>query len=186
MIIGVDPGALGAWALYDPASGRITTFPMPTTTMTVKGKTRTRVDLPQTLALARALVALGAWRARVEQVGGIMGQSASASFTFGWAACAAHAALVAAGIKPETVAAQTWKRALDVTRDKDASRARAAEIFPEDAAQWRLAKLDGHAEAALIAYWDFVHGGSRDDASGSDVAESRNRRVRGRGGGFAV
>ena len=186
MIVGVDPGASGAWALYDPTSDRVSTFPMPVTVAKVKGKTRTRIDLPQVVHLARALASLGARHARIEQVGGITGQSASASFNFGWAACACHVACFAAGLRVETVPAATWKRALDVVGDKAASRARATKLFPGDAAQWRLAKHDGHAEAALIAYWDFMFGGSRHDASGSDVAESGHRRVRGRGSGFAV
>ena len=46
-----------------------------------------------------------------------------------------------------------WKRALHVPKAKDAARARASQLLPEAAHQWRLRKHDGRAEAALLALY---------------------------------
>jgi hypothetical protein len=42
---------------------------------------------------------------------------------------------------------------MHLSTDKNASRALASQYFPDAADQWKLAKQDGRAEAALIAYW---------------------------------
>jgi Holliday junction resolvasome RuvABC endonuclease subunit len=46
-----------------------------------------------------------------------------------------------------------WKKSLNVSTDKNVARQRASEFFPDNADQWKLAKEDGRAEAALIAWF---------------------------------
>ena len=47
----------------------------------------------------------------------------------------------------------SWKRALGVPKAKDGARARASQLLPEAAHQWRLKRHDGRAEAALLALY---------------------------------
>lgn len=46
-----------------------------------------------------------------------------------------------------------WKRVMRVTKDKDAARARAMQLFPKSAGEFARKKDDGRAEAALIAMY---------------------------------
>ena len=46
-----------------------------------------------------------------------------------------------------------WKAALNLGTSKSASRERAMMQWPDDADQWRRARDDGRAEAALIAWY---------------------------------
>lgn len=46
-----------------------------------------------------------------------------------------------------------WKSAMALSKDKGASRDKAGQLFPDDAAQFARAKDDGRAEAALLAWW---------------------------------
>ena len=60
-----------------------------------------------------------------------------------------------AAVRLRTVYVQpiAWKRALKLSRDKELSRLRASQLYPEDAEQWRLKGDDGKAEACLIAHY---------------------------------
>jgi crossover junction endodeoxyribonuclease RuvC len=51
-----------------------------------------------------------------------------------------------------TIAPQVWRKVAKVRGGKDASRMRACELFPRDAALFARVKDDGRAEAALIAW----------------------------------
>ena len=66
---------------------------------------------------------------------------------------ALKATLFHAGIPLREVRPHEWKRSLSVPADKHGARRRAAEFFPDDADQWRLARHHGRAEAALIAWY---------------------------------
>lgn len=46
-----------------------------------------------------------------------------------------------------------WKKSLDLSRDKDLSRQRATELFPDQAHLWKYKRQDGIAEAALLSWW---------------------------------
>lgn len=89
----------------------------------------------------------------VEQVGGIVGQSAPAAFNFGRAAGAVEYAAKALGIRVELVPPLTWKRGLKLNLGKDAARALACRLWPASAGLFARKKDDGRAEAALIAEW---------------------------------
>lgn len=148
-ILGVDPGAYGALALL--IDGRLTDVADMPILKVRRGKSdKAEVDGYSLAALLRDLapdIAL------VEQVGGMTGQSPSASFNFGRAAGAVEYSLKTLGVRVETVAPATWKRAMRLKGGKDDSRALAMRLWPAKAALFQRVKDDGRAEAALIAEW---------------------------------
>lgn len=144
-ILGVDPGGSGALALLTPEELRISDMPV---FLVKRGKSaKPEIDVHALLAL------LDEWKPHVcyfEQVGGIPGQSASAAFNFGRIAGSCEA-IVKTYARFVFVTPATWKKAMGVSGDKDDSRAKATNLFPARAADFRRKKDDGRAEAALLA-----------------------------------
>jgi crossover junction endodeoxyribonuclease RuvC len=149
--LGIDPGAGGALALLD---GRklVRVWDMPTVT-TDAGKRRIDAStLATTIVQQVGRVDL----AIIEQVGPMPRDGSAGSFWFGKAAGIPEGVLAGLGIECRLVPPQTWKRRLDVPREKNAARARATTLFPGRGDEWPLVKHDGRAEAALIALWGYM------------------------------
>ena len=157
-ILGADPGASGALALYNPANNNVEVLRMPIHKVVRNGKSRAEIDG----------YALGSWvdvhsnrikRAYIEQVGGLPGQGGQ--FQFGLNTGVLHGVLYANLIPVEFAPPATWKRALGLKRAagqtksdmKSAARRRAALLFPHLAAEFAKVKDDGVAEAVLIAFY---------------------------------
>lgn len=144
-VLGIDPGAKGALALND--RGYVTTHAMPRLDVTRGSSAKAEVD-------GGALRDLITWLepdvAYIEQVGGMEGQSASASFNFGRAAAAAEYMLVALGIPFVKVTPTVWKREMRVKAAKDDAKAIAMRRWPHAAKDFRNKRAD-FAEAALIS-----------------------------------
>lgn len=140
MILGIDPGISGAWALLAD-DGAMTAGDLPT----VAGG----IDVPTFARLVRAATPA---RAIVEDVHSMPKQGVASTFKFGCAHGAVLGALLALGIPVEMVAPGRWKRSFRLGADKEASRALALRTWP--AADCFGRKKDhGRAEAALIALW---------------------------------
>lgn len=180
IVVGVDPGGKGAFALYRPgfyappappgmkraAAPQLMLWDMPTKKVQVSRNTeKTVVDLFALHALAQLLVGtMGAQRVIIEKVGGMPGQGSG--FTFGWNTGIVHMAFIAAGIEPETLAPTRWKNEMKLDKDKNKSVFMADELFPAHVAEFRapnkakkgafVVRKD-RAEAALIAYWGATH-----------------------------
>jgi crossover junction endodeoxyribonuclease RuvC len=99
----------------------------------------------------------------VEQVGGLPGQSAPAAFNFGRAAGAVEYGLKALGVRVVLVPPGTWKKRLKLNQGKDAARAAAMALWPDDAQLFKRVKDDGRAEACLIAEYGRLTTEVRDD-----------------------
>lgn len=146
--LGVDPGLNGALAVLRGAV--VKTYDMPT--HTIKGKKRP--DIQQLHNILTGIVALDEPRvAIVEDVHSMPKQGVTSSFTFGHVTGVMHSALAAAQIPMHLVSPASWKRAMRLSKDKDASRQRASQLFPTCADQWARKKDDGRAEAALLAWY---------------------------------
>jgi crossover junction endodeoxyribonuclease RuvC len=156
-ILGVDPGCYGALALLDRGA-LASVHDMPYLKVR-RGKTdKAEVDGYTLGALLRELAPD---LAVIEQVGGMTGQSPSASFNFGRAAGAPEYALKAAGVRVEHVHPVVWKRSLKLNPGKDAARALAMRLWPSLSSSFARVKDDGRAEASLIAhYGHLTYGGS--------------------------
>lgn len=154
LVVGIDPGVEGAFALYD-ASTRELCAVWDTPVLEIKeGKTvKRRIDINELVLLVSEIAVYGPELALVEKVGGLPGQSAPAGFSFGFSVGALHTALAVLKIPRQTVAPAVWKRAMRVTDDKDGARAMASMLLPGAALEWRRKKDHGRAEAALIAVY---------------------------------
>lgn len=157
IILSLDPGLSGAIAVYRPQTGALTVYDMPTLEA---GKAKTKKRILDHFAIARLIDEINGdgliTEAFIEAVGVRQGQSAVSTAT----TCQNYGFLVgvlAAHFIPLTVIApHVWKKSMKVTEAKDSSIARASELLPRHAGQFRGPKgglLDGRAEAALIAVY---------------------------------
>jgi crossover junction endodeoxyribonuclease RuvC len=150
-ILGVDPGLSGALFFIDPhypSGGEA--VDIPTHVLTRGGKKKREIDVVQ---LTHVLALRRLTHAFVEQAGAMPGQGVSGVFAFGKCYGVILGVLASRSIPLSLVPPVRWKRALGVPKAKDGARARASQLLPEAAHQWRLKKHDGRAEAALIALY---------------------------------
>ena len=140
-ILGVDPGASGALAFYDPLQpGFIAVQDMPI----ADGKV-CAVQLAQAVRMMEPAVA---W---IELVGAMPGQGVTSMFNFGVSFGVAKGTILALGVPVQLVRPNKWKKALGLKADKEQARELAIRLWP-DQAEWFARKKDaGRAEAALLA-----------------------------------
>ena len=152
-ILGADPGASGALALFLPADNELHVLDTPT--HEIRGKRR--LDL---YALSRIVrewdMQYGISHAVVENVGAMPGQSPNGMFAFGFSAGALQMAVAAAGIPMTLVVPQVWKKSYGIAggrENKDQARQKASMMFPGAAHLWARKRDDGRAESALLAHY---------------------------------
>lgn len=139
--------------------GKLTIFDIPMREIKKNRKTKTVLDFPAMIDLARTLADI--WpdvTVLFEEVGGSKKQGSSGAFTFGKTTGATEMALRCAGFRVVNVPPTKWKAgarligAGDTYKErKTASRHKAADLWPEHAAKFTRERDDGRAEAALIA-----------------------------------
>ncbi len=90
----------------------------------------------------------------IERVGAMPGQGVSSTFKFGRGVGILEGVAAALGKRITYVAPTVWKRDVGVSADKEASRRKAMDLWPEFASLIFAKKKDhGPAEAALIGLW---------------------------------
>ena len=148
--IGIDPGLSGAIAIISTESLKI--FDMPTMTVERNGKAKRQVSASE---LAEMLYLYSGRDCHVycERVSAMAGQGVTSVFSFGRSFGMIEGILAAFKMPVTFVPPATWVKAVGRGQGKDASRARAMELFPSDQDQFKRVKDDGRADAALIAYW---------------------------------
>jgi len=151
-ILGIDPGLTGAIALYMPNRDTLFVGDVPLFELKRSGKLRREVDVHQ---LANMLADCAQHRPTVwiEHVSAMPGEGAVGAFTFGKTVGLLTGICVGLQLVIERVTPSVWKKAMGVTADKDATRARASQLLPQHASSWPLKKHDGRAEASLIALY---------------------------------
>ena len=149
-IAGIDPGLSGAVAFHEALTGALEITDMPTLAIDRGGKARREID-PH--ALADLFWKAHCGLAILEQAWPRPNDSAQGGFKVGDGYGAIRGVLAAVGVPYTIVSPQKWKRVLGITGDKDEARARASQLLPQGADQWRLKKHDGRAEAALLALY---------------------------------
>lgn len=166
--MGIDPGLRGAIAIYDTTARALLSVedmplvaPDPAKSRKKASKTRRQID-PYSLAILIDSYANSTALAVVEDVhamtyttanGETRGQGAAASFAFGKSAGLIIGVLASSMIPMAFVRPSVWKALLNLTHDKNLSRIRATELFPDLQSNWQRAKDDGRAEAALLSYF---------------------------------
>lgn len=151
-IIGVDPGAAGAIAILESTGKLVHVFDMPAVEVVTGGKAKRRVS-PEMLAAELRLYADQGAVAYVEQVGAMPGQGVSSMFAFGQAFGIVLGVMAGLAIPCQTVTPAKWKKDMKLNTGKDAARAKAAQVWPGQAGEFKRVKDDGKAEAALIGLW---------------------------------
>jgi crossover junction endodeoxyribonuclease RuvC len=149
-ILGIDPGASGGIAFFSMQRGLLSIFDMPTVEVKRGGKNKREVSAAMLNAIIGARDIDAAF---VEKVGAMPGQGVSSMFQFGRSVGMIEGVLAALEIPTNYVTPQSWQKAVGARGGKDASRARAAELFPAYAANFTRKKDDGRADAALIAWY---------------------------------
>ncbi|MGV7034876.1 hypothetical protein [Methylobacterium symbioticum] len=140
VILGVDPGASGAIAIYRPdRPSEIEVHDAP-----VVDK---QLDIPE---LARLIRSSGATEAIVERVSAMPKQGVSSTFKFGMAYGAVLAAVSVLGLPLRQETPGRWKKHFRLSSDKEKARALAIHTWP-GSPDFRLVKHHGRAEAALLA-----------------------------------
>lgn len=155
-VIGIDSGAAGAVAILE-AGKLVQVFDMPVVEVMSGGKAKRRVA-PEILASELRLYNVADTVAVVEQVGAMPGQGVTSMFAFGQAYGLVLGVLAGLWIPTTTVTPTTWKKALKLNAGKDGARAKAAQLWPAQANEFKRVKDDGRAEASLLAYWRLHHG----------------------------
>lgn len=157
--LGIDPGASGALALLH--GNALTIYDMPLKQRKGRtGKVVTEIDTDRLWAIVRRAAHKSVEydyfiTPVLEQVGGLPRQGAASAFQFGRVYGQIEMACVANGLEITYAAPTKWKAdARLIGKDKAASCALAAELWPQHAAQFfgpRGGLKDGRAEAALLA-----------------------------------
>jgi crossover junction endodeoxyribonuclease RuvC len=147
--LGVDPGLNGALALWDSDDRVLRVWDAPVLEIKVGRSARRKIY--QDAAYAFIIEQAAPDRVVLEEVHGIKGQSASASFNFGAGFGLVRGVAAALKIPLTLVSTARWRARLLVPPGKDGSRARASQLFPANAQAFARAKDDGRAEAALIS-----------------------------------
>lgn len=150
-ILGADPGsASGAIALYD--GKLIDVFDVPVVTSKGRGSELDLNSLDADLSMR-----IGTWdHAFLELVSMRPGEGRGSGFKFGEGCGCIRGLLVARGLPITRVSPAVWKKAIGLNTDKEYSRTRALELFPELASQFQRKKDHNRAEAALLAYYGYM------------------------------
>lgn len=179
-IMGVDPGASGALVILDTDDRSIVVIDMPTTKVKRGPRTVNQVDAVA-LSHALRLHVTEDMTALVEKVHSMPGQGVASTFSFGRAAGVLEGVLAALDIPFSLIPPQTWTKAMRLFGGKDGSRARAQELFPDQAHLFARKKDDGRADAALIACYaaERLESGTpiRVSEDGGEVPRRKPRRV---------
>lgn len=152
IVIGIDPGVRGAVVVLK--GGDIESVEdCPFVTVRVNGKNRTRCDAAGMADLLRPFVG-GDEKPHVflEQVNAHPKQGVTSMFTFGTAYGMWLGILAAMRVPFTLVTPVAWKKATmaGMAKEKDASRVRAAQLYPDISGQLGP-KTAGRADALLIA-----------------------------------
>lgn len=168
-VVGIDPGATGALAVFDTAVGLETIYDMPMWRQMIGKTSRPRVDTVQVADLFDVFGMLDVKLICMEAVGGRPRQSASAAFVFGYGVGLLMMAAIQSRIPVETVEPATWKKVMRVPKDDQGIVQRADQMFPEHRDQFRGPKgavKHDRAEAAMLAKYgaDYLLRSIRPDA----------------------
>jgi crossover junction endodeoxyribonuclease RuvC len=147
LTLGIDPGLTGALALLDGESQVVLLADLPV----IRDRKLAWIDGGELQGILLNALQGRPCRAIVERVSAMPRQGVASSFAFGVGFGSILGVLQTLRLPLELITPAVWKRRLGLSSDKRASLDKARLLFP--AADLRLAKHDGRAEALLIAHW---------------------------------
>lgn len=155
--IGVDPGIDGAIAAIPAENGNVIIWDIPTNTLKSGKKTRREVDISKLqhhiAEIGKMVSSMGGTMVWVlEKVHSMPQNGVVASFSFGYLYGVLKASIVATGYRICEVSPQEWKKNIlsGQAKEKDASRLKAIDLWPQNTDLFSLKKDHNRAEAALI------------------------------------
>jgi len=143
-ILGIDPGLTGALAFYFPSHPMLVGIH----DMPIDGKSVDGYELAKIIRQYNPDVAF------IEAVHSFSGQGVASSFNFGCSYGVVRGVVAACNIPAILVSPQKWKRALELSKDKNQSLEMARMMWP-DSDKFKRRKDDGRAESALIAMYGY-------------------------------
>lgn len=150
IVVGIDPGLSGA--ISCPQRGILVDMP----TIQLKA-TKREVDFAGLAAILHQIQGVNGQilpvHVFVENVHAMPKNGSIGGFKLGTAFGAILGACASLGIAYTRVEPRAWKKSLGLSSDKEASRRRALELFPDLAAELARKKDEGRAEARLIAHF---------------------------------
>ena len=156
LYLGIDPGLTGALGVIDSDGRYVAVYDTPIVRMTLGKKIKHDYDLPGMAALLRQHANS---TCIIERAQAMPGQGVVSMFMIGGGYYAWLAMMATLHISYLVIPAVTWKRAIGLSKDKEQSRLRAQQLFP--AADLRLKKFHGRAEALLLARYGWKEYGGR-------------------------
>lgn len=166
LILGIDPGAQGAFVVVDSDTRRIVSVRnMPIWHQLVGKTNRKRVDAIELAQMVETYKLMGVDFVCMEAVGGRGKQPGSAGFVFGYGVGLVYMALVMVQLPIDTIPPHTWKAFMRVPgkgkAEDSAIIQRANELFPNDREKFQGPKGGKQvdvAEAAMLALFaiDFI------------------------------
>ena len=165
MYLGIDPGLTGALAALHADGRLLALHDVPTLTLHTSRGTKQGYDVPGMCALLRPYAATQA-HVLIEESQAMPGQGVRSMWTIGYGYGLWLGVLTALALPYTRVRPGVWKRALALSKDKEASRLRAQQLFPT--ADLRRKKDHGRAEALLLAHWGRQPGGQARALVGED------------------
>lgn len=147
MIVAIDPGLSGAIAhLKD--DGRFCCC----TDMPRVGKMVDAAGLALFLK-EQMVVGFAPVRVILEHVGAMPGQGVTSMFSFGVSFGITLGVVATLRLPLELVRPAVWKRDMGLSKNKEASRLKALQLFPDAADMLKRKKDEGRAEALLLGLW---------------------------------
>lgn len=161
--IGIDPGFNGAIALVHNEE-LVMVADLPTIDVGRGKKKRIEFDRWNLFALLTQYAGIGPCEVCIEAVSAMPGQGITSTSRLMQGYGMLLGMTAAMRLRTELVRPAKWRtRMVGRGTDKNASRFKAMELWPERAEWFKRVKDDGRAEAALIARWHQLH---RPDTSG--------------------
>ena len=150
IICGIDPGLSGGIAFFDNEQHSVHAEKAPIFKIKTGIKTKRFLDMWQLISIIEDHDPDHVY---IEKQQAMPKQGLVSTFATGMGYGIYLGLLVSGGFQYTEVQARQWKKDLNCTADKDASRMRASQLMPNASHLWQQKNQDGLAEASLIAYW---------------------------------
>lgn len=148
IVMAIDPGLSGAIAVFD-GENLIDIMDTPVHSLVRNNKTKRQISASGLASIFRDKP----HHVIVEKVSAMPGQGVTSMFSFGRSFGVIEGILAAFEIPATYVMPSVWTKAIGRGLGKDASRARACELYPSHQKQFARVKDDGRADAVLIGAW---------------------------------
>lgn len=152
LILGVDPGLSGALAFYNFKTKKLeAVFDMPLNTVS-SSESKSHINTFQ-LSLIVDGYSARTCLAVIEEVASRPKEGVVSVFRFGFVTGLVTGVIAAHHIPPVFTPPSVWKGLMNLSSNKNLSRAKASTLFPDMAEKFKRVKDDGRAEAALLAFF---------------------------------